>query len=717
MPITYSLLPKTRPGAWRLLVGLVTVLGLLLSLSAVAVPDNKGVAVVRMQTGEELFRYGKSYALLIGVGDYRWRGGWADLNAIPKELDRVEQALKAVGFQKVVRVDDPDEDELRAAFEKFKDDYGFDENNRLLFFFAGHGHTTRDGAGYLVPRDAPNPDTKGEAAFLRKALPMTWILAWAREIKARHALFLFDSCFSGSVFRERTLPKEPPRITRLTARPVRQFITAGSANEPVPAKGVFAPAFADAIAHGKGDLNGDGYVTGMELGVHLEAEVSKYTRQTPQFGKIDEYRLSQGDFVFVLDKQGVAGEPRKVDRLGRSPPVATPTMGSSAEQDFWNSIEQSKDPDEYRAYLEQYPNGSFAPLARTRIRKFAEQPAGGVGVRPEGSPQPTARPVTPGQLVVRSNVSGDTVYLDDKAVGPTGPGAHELAPGEYTIRVEKEGFEPFEAKVTLAAGEEETVQARLAAKTFAPGQSFRDRLDDGSSGPEMVSIPGGCFQMGSPTSEKGRDGDERQHRVCVEGFALGKYEVTFAEYDRFARATGRKLPGDADWGRGRRPVIHVSWEDATAYAEWLSRESGKKYRLPTEAEWEYAARAGTKTAFSTGNCIHTDEINYDGNYDYAGCGAKTGVYRRKTVPVGSLPANPWGLHEVHGNVWEWSCSLYKNPYDGNEQRCVSKGVDGKRVVRGGGWLGIPWYLRSANRNRNSTGKANFVAGFRIARVF
>ena len=413
--------------------------------------------------------------------------------------------------------------------------------------------------------------------------------------------------------------------------------------------------------------------------------------------------------------------------------------------------------------------------------------------REESPPKEEPIPPPPARLTVRSNVTGDTAFIDGEPVGPTGPGPHELTAGEYTVRVEKEGYEafetkvtlkpggeetiearlepataqlvvaanvpeaivfvdgewsglsgatpypvlpgertvrvekegyePFETRITLKPGAEETVRARLVVKVPAPGRTFRDPLKDGSPGPEMMALPAGEFSMGSPKDEKGRYNDEGpQRRVSIAGFALGVTEVTFAEYERFVLATrgatGRKLPEDRGWGRGQRPVINVSWKDATGYAEWLSRETGQDYRLPTEAEWEYAARAGTTTPFSTGECIHTDQANYHGDrFDYAGCGANTRVVRGKTVPAGSLPANPWGLHEMHGNVWEWTCSLRKVPYDGSEQRCAAKGVGGARVSRGGSWASFPRWLRSACRGGGNPDDAGSFAGFRLARGF
>ncbi len=271
----------------------------------------------------------------------------------------------------------------------------------------------------------------------------------------------------------------------------------------------------------------------------------------------------------------------------------------------------------------------------------------------------------------------------------------------------------------------QTVQQPDLAKPLPSTQPrqlsvIQDELKDGSLGPEMLVIPAGSFMMGSPDDEPGRRNDEGpQHQVEIASFAIGRTEVTFEQYDRFARATKRDLPKDRGWGRGNRPVIDVNWEDAGAYAAWLSEQSGQRYRLPSEAEWEYAARAGTLTPISTGDCIHTDQANYNGNSDYEDCGAKTGLYRAKTVPASSLPANHWGLHEVHGNVWEWLQDCWHPNYKGAPKDGITWEVGGDcalRVVRGGGWGSRPGNLRSAIRFRYTTGGAKYYVGFRLART-
>ena len=163
--------------------------------------------------------------------------------------------------------------------------------------------------------------------------------------------------------------------------------------------------------------------------------------------------------------------------------------------------------------------------------------------------------------------------------------------------------------------------------------------------PEMVVIPGGRFRMGCVSGRDCYDREHPVHEVRVESFELSKYEVTFEEYDRFTTATGRVRARDEGWGRGRRPVISVSWEDAVAYTRWLSEQTGEQYRLPSEAEWEYAARAGTETAYSWGNEIGSNRANC-----YK-CGSQWDG--KQTAPVGSFRPNGWGLHDMHGNIFEW----------------------------------------------------------------
>jgi len=217
-------------------------------------------------------------------------------------------------------------------------------------------------------------------------------------------------------------------------------------------------------------------------------------------------------------------------------------------------------------------------------------------------------------------------------------------------------------------------------------------------------IPAGTFTMGSPASEVGRRSDETQHQVTLSAFKMSKYEVTFEQYDLFCDATGRSKPNDEGWGRGNRPVINVSWHDATAFAEWMG------CRLPTEAEWEYACRAGTTTPFSTGNNLTTSQANYDGNYPYNN-NAK-GEYRKKTLQVGSFAANAYGLFDMHGNVWEW-CSDWYGDYSTSAQTNPKGASSGShRVIRGGSWIINAPSCRAADRYDITPVYRNSTIGFR-----
>jgi formylglycine-generating enzyme required for sulfatase activity len=206
-------------------------------------------------------------------------------------------------------------------------------------------------------------------------------------------------------------------------------------------------------------------------------------------------------------------------------------------------------------------------------------------------------------------------------------------------------------------------------------------------------VPAGSFTMGSPDIEEGRIEEEGpQHRVTFgKSFGVGKFAVTFEEWDACVADGGCNgyTPSDEGWGRGRRPVINVSWDDANAYVGWLSRKTGKIYRLLSEAEREYVTRAGTTTPFWWGASISTQQANYNGNYAY---GAEaTGVSRRQTVPVDSFQPNPWGLYQVHGNVWEWTEDCWHDDYTGapSDGSAWTSGGCSDRVIRGGAWYFYP----------------------------
>jgi formylglycine-generating enzyme required for sulfatase activity len=287
----------------------------------------------------------------------------------------------------------------------------------------------------------------------------------------------------------------------------------------------------------------------------------------------------------------------------------------------------------------------------------------------------------------------------------------------------------LESCAVVGCGHREQAKARLAESIGKEqGLPFE---------PELVMLEAGCFEMGGGAATRRRDPargsrprggpseyrgrDERAHQVCVDAFQIAKHEVTFAQYDAFAQATGRPLPDDAGWGRGQRPVINVSWEDATAYAAWLAAETGEPYRLPTEAEWEYAARAGTQSARYWGDeadaaClygnVHDRSSERANGLSWSPHACDDGYPR--TAPVGQFKPNAWGLYDMLGNVWEWTCSAYDGAYEGGERQCAAGGNFGSRAIRGGAWHSQPRVLRSASRRGILPSQRYGGLGFRVA---
>jgi formylglycine-generating enzyme required for sulfatase activity len=238
--------------------------------------------------------------------------------------------------------------------------------------------------------------------------------------------------------------------------------------------------------------------------------------------------------------------------------------------------------------------------------------------------------------------------------------------------------------------------------------------------PQMVVVPAGSFTMGSSEDEEGRLPDESpQHAVTfARQFAVGRFAVTFDEWDACAADGGCDgyRPADQGWGRGRRPVINVSRSDAKAYLAWLSRKTGRTYRLLSEAEWEYVARAGTTTPFWWGSSIATSQANYNGTLTYGG-GVK-GENRQQTLPVDKFQPNPWGLYQVGGNVWDRLEDCYHGSYAGAPSDGSAWTFEdcSAHVVRGGSWLNPPSFIRAAHRGRFLPDARTSNLGFRVART-
>ena len=329
-----------------------------------------------------------------------------------------------------------------------------------------------------------------------------------------------------------------------------------------------------------------------------------------------------------------------------------------------------------------------------------------LGEPPDFAPDPEysqEEPPRPDLAAIAREMSGPDA-------GPT------AAPAEHPA-----GRPAAEAREAARRAEAERVaQRRTRDAALRVGHTFRDPLRSEGEGPEMVVVPAGAFRMGCVSGQGCGDEEKPVHRVTIAApFAVGKYEVTFEEWDACVRGggcdkgfsrEGYSRVDERSWGRGKQPLINVDWRDAHAYVAWLSRESGVWYRLLSEAEWEYVARAGSETAYGWGEEIGENRANC------RGCGSRWDA--EQTAQAGSFGANAFGLYDVHGNVREWVEDCWNAHYAGapTDGTAWTQGKCGLRVVRGGSWLDEPGKLRSAVRSAYSHKTDIDTVGFRVART-
>ncbi len=437
-------------------------------------------------------------------------------------------------------------------------------------------------------------------------------------------------------------------------------------------------------------------------------------------------------FVFarLLDDQPPSAHP--------PPSAPAPARDAALEAAFWESVKDG-DASGFEAYLQQFPSGTFAPLALARLQELVWVPMEKsnrleafeeyLASNPDGRFAELAVAALR-QRVQRASKSALDGYL---ARYPQGAAAEEARQRAATLvwpslagSLRVADFDAFLRRYPNSREAALVPSARAAAvATLASNKGPFDGFveEDGiwvgrdcPDCPEMVVVPAGSFMMGSPSHERGRDEDEGPvHEVTMGApFAVGRYEVTFEEWDACARDRGcprhKDIAKDRGWGRGRRPVIYMSWGDAKRYVRWLAEKTKKPYRLLSESEWEYAARAGTETAYSWGDAIGVNLANCEG------CGSRWDD--SKTAPVGSFGTNAWGLHDMHGNVREWTEDCWNGSYRGapSDGSAWLSGNCGVRVLRGGAWDLIPAVLRAADRDWDATGDRSLYVGFRVART-
>jgi formylglycine-generating enzyme required for sulfatase activity len=566
--------------------------------------------------------------------------------------------------------------------------------DQVLFFFSMHGYYDRDSdRGYLIPADGR---ADAQHNYFTSWLSYDDLRTYLAPCKAGHVLVALDACFSGS-FGIRSNKKIPDgsaadqkpdcatRIGNAMGLKGRQFITAGKTDQETPKRSVFAYEILATLRTG---YDRDGMVFLDDLAYRLH----KLKSPEPEDGTFVGHKAG-GDFVFVRknacnanapDRDG-DGVPDAADQCPGTwgslpngcPPADPGTDNTAADLAAWKTAKAANTKAAYQEYLRTFSNGEFKDPANAALRRIEAE---------------------------------ELARRDDTA---------------WEIATEKNTPEAYKKYVQDWPNGRHAAGAREKTKPQA-----EEKMPDG-----MVFVQGGTFQMGS---ESGESNEKPVHSVTVSDFYLGKYEVTVAEFKAFIDATNYKTDADksgssvvyttewkdqkgVNWKYDTRgnlrpsneynhPVLHVSWNDATEYCKWLSQKTGQTYRLPTEAEWEYAAGGGsgprTKWAGTDEEKSLRRYANYDGNQDG----------HLLTAPVGSLQANALGLHDMSGNVWEW-CGDWYGSYTASAQTDPTGASSGSyRVIRGGSWYVYPQFCRVADRSYGAPGVRLSVVGFRLART-
>jgi formylglycine-generating enzyme required for sulfatase activity len=613
---------------------------------------------------------GRRYALVIGINDYERLGTLDCARQDAEELARV--LVERGGFQRQrlrLVTDGQRPAGLNWSSARFTDLLdGFRQftswprpGDTLLIFFAGHGVTIGNEA-YLMPVDGFDEST---------GLSLSWLRQLTAECKATTKVLILDACHSGKVVRGVT--GIAPSLAQGAATLVLASCADKEISYPEDGHGVFTAGLLQGLS-GLADADKDGVITGAELFEHTRQHVEDWCiahpgmRQTPQM---------------IPEEAGAIVIARVPDEV---------RLAAEREQRYRQALAEG----DALLRVQQWTQAEGAFRRALAVEGYAGEPKALDGLK-------TARG---GADAYGKRVAYEEALRQAQAACARAEGTEDKALWQAVSDEARRAAETGHSDLSAA-------RALLEEAAMHLGPALELTLDlGGGVAMKLVLIRAGEFMMGSPAGEPQRGSDEGpQHRVRItRAFYMGATEVTQAQYEAVTGTNASIFKG-AD-----NPVETVSWNDAAEFCRRLSAKAGMTVRLPTEAEWEYACRAGTTTPFYFGDTISTDQANYDGNYVY-GAGRK-GVYRQRTTPVGSFPPNAWGLYDMHGNVWEWCQDWYGNSYYASSPMEDPQGPPSaeNHVLRGGSWYGNPRGCRSAYRYGHGPSDRDSYVGFRVAVV-
>ena len=674
------------------------------------------------------------HALLIGVSTYG-----EGLTAIPSArldvaaLAEVLRDPQLGGFpsEQVVVLQDPQRTPMERAVAELFANRAADD--LLLLYFSGHGF--RDDQRQLLLSCSESTKSKQGKPEPYSTLKARDVQAYMRASQSQRQLLILDCCFSGA-FAEGMGAKDDSAIDLegfggkgkavLTSS---ASIETSSAPEAGDDLSMYTRFFVEGIRTGAADLQQRGFVDAKDLHHYVESRLQELApAMSPQLiatGAGREIRLSR------VPRDSTVDYRQKVEELAKRRRGMINQAGRMILQKMRANLPDGEQiSDEQAEQIESEVLGPWREYAK-KLTEFealvADLVADGQGLsaldwQDLRDLQAQVRLAEPDLIEIFAKHGIAAIPLlkpaadqsDRAAVYPAGDSSVEDAAG---------GGELLALSVETA----QVVEARADAGEVAwqidrrplQVQGYRERLADGVE-LTMVQIPAGSFLMGSPSEEPGRSDDEGpQHRVQLQGFFMGQTPITQAQWQVVAgwQKLQRELSSDLAYFKGlHRPAETVFWDDAIEFCQRLSLRFGRTYTLPSEAQWEYACRAGTTTPFHFGATLAPDLANYDSNSAY-GEGPK-GVYPHETTEVASFPANPWGLYDMHGNVWEWCFDQWHvnyqgAPADGSAWLDSDANKDNKRLRRGGSWIISPRNCRSAYRDYGRPDDRDFTIGFRV----